>query len=195
MTLAVYFKMQLRSTLIHWFIHHFNSLLYQQTAKMWRWDYVSLSVCGLSRRLLRVCQTILGLSVTSQHQSLQIVERRSSFPPDGTLHFYCGCCEFILLDGLFVATQSWALYIWFEIQWMPLLWFLCHLLNEFPAFGMMPNGVWFNPMEIEENNIYNSVVICALKRKHSISVLKCTLMYIQKRCNIHKSFTNKNVEK
>lgn len=40
---------------------------------------------------------------------------------------------------------------------------------------------------------YNSVVICTLKRKHSISVLKCTLMYIQKRCNIHKSFTNKNV--
>lgn len=91
-----------------------------------------------------------------------------------------------LLDGLCVATQSWVRYIWFGIQWMPLLWFLCHLLNEFPAFGMMPTGVWFNRMEMEENNIYNSVVICALKHKHSISVLKCTLMYIQKRCNIHK---------
>ncbi len=58
----------------------------------------------------KVMSDRIGLSPTSQHQSLQIIERRSSFQSDGTLHFYCGYCEFILLDGLCVATQSYGIF-------------------------------------------------------------------------------------
>lgn len=57
---------------------------------------------------------------------------------------------------------------------------MCHLLNEFPALGMMPAGVWFNCKTMEET-IYNSTVIYVLKSKHCISVLNFKLMHIQHR--------------